>query len=210
VETAVLSWPEYSRFAVSLFAILTPFAAVPAYLSLTRGFTAWERSRTAILAAGTAGAVLVIAALVGPAILGALGVSLGSLRIGGGLVLLLMALSMSNPRDASVQRLSANYPSGAIVPLGVPLLAGPGSISSVMVEMRHGAGIVHAGAVVSCVLATCVSVWAILRFAQPIGDRIGQTGLDILSRVFGLLLAAMAVKIIASGLRSLFPLLGQA
>jgi len=81
----VLSWPEYSRFAVSLFAILTPFAAVPAYLSLTRGFTAWERSRTAILAAGTAGAVLVIAALVGPAILGALGVSLGSLRIGGGL-----------------------------------------------------------------------------------------------------------------------------
>jgi multiple antibiotic resistance protein len=129
------------------------------------------------------------------------------LRVGGGLVLLLMALSMSNPGDASVRRAGRNTSSGAIVPLGVPLLAGPGSISSVMVEMRHGSGIFHATAVILCVVTTCATVWAVLRFAQPIGDRIGQTGLDILSRLFGLLLAAMAVKIIASGLRSLFPIL---
>jgi multiple antibiotic resistance protein len=208
MDTEILPWLEYSHFAISLFAILTPFAAVPAYLSLTKECTAWERSRTAILAAGTAALVLIITALMGPVILGALGVSLGSLRVGGGLVLLLMALSMSNPRDASVGSASGHNPSGAIVPLGVPLLAGPGSISSVMVEMRHGAGIVHAGAVIICVLATCLIVWAILRFAQPIGDRIGQSGLNILSRLFGLLLAAMAVKIIVTGLRSLLPILG--
>lgn len=204
----MLPWLEYSHFAISLFAILTPFAAVPAYLSLTKECTAWERSRTAILAAGTAALVLIITALMGPVILGALGVSLGSLRVGGGLVLLLMALSMSNPRDASLGSASGHNPSGAIVPLGVPLLAGPGSISSVMVEMRHGAGIVHAGAVIFCVVATCLTVWAILRFAQPIGDRIGQSGLNVLSRLFGLLLAAMAVKIIVTGLRSLLPILG--
>ena len=204
----MLPWLEYSHFAISLFAILTPFAAVPAYLSLTKECTAWERSRTAILAVGTAALVLIITALMGPVILGALGVSLGSLRVGGGLVLLLMALSMSNPRDASVGSASGHNPSGAIVPLGVPLLAGPGSIASVMVEMRHGAGIVHAGAVIFCVVATCLTVWAILRFAQPIGDRIGQSGLNVLSRLFGLLLAAMAVKIIATGLRSLLPILG--
>jgi len=134
-------------------------------------------------------------------------VSLGSLRVGGGLVLLLMALSMSNPRDASVRQASGTTSSGAIVPLGVPLLAGPGSISSVMVEMRHGAGVFHAAAVILCVIATCVTVWAILRFAHPIGERIGQNGLNILSRLFGVLLAAMAVKIIAVGLRSLFPIL---
>ena len=80
-------------------------------------------------------------------------------------MLLLMALSMSNPRDASVRSASGHNPSGAIVPLGVPLLAGPGSIRSVMVEMRHGAGVVHAGAVILCVVATCLTVWAILRFA---------------------------------------------
>jgi multiple antibiotic resistance protein len=208
MDTEMLPWLEYSHFAISLFAILTPFAAVPAYLSLTKECTAWERSRTAILAAGTAALVLIITALMGPVILGALGVSLGSLRVGGGLVLLLMALSMSNPRDASLGSASGHNPSGAIVPLGVPLLAGPGSISSVMVEMRHGAGIVHAGAVIFCVVATCLTVWAILRFAQPIGDRIGQSGLNVLSRLFGLLLAAMAVKIIVTGLRSLLPILG--
>jgi multiple antibiotic resistance protein len=118
-----------------------------------------------------------------------------------------MALSMSNPRGASVRRASANTPSGATVPLGVPPLAGPGSISSVMVEMRHGAGVFHAAAVVLCVMTTCVTVSGILRFAHPIGDRIDQRGLDILNRLFGVLLAAMAVKIIARGLRSLFPVL---
>jgi len=89
----MLPWLEYSHFAISLFAILTPFAAVPAYLSFTKECTAWERSHTAILAAGTAALVLIITALMGPVILGALGVSLGSLRVGGGLVLLLTALS---------------------------------------------------------------------------------------------------------------------
>lgn len=169
--------------------------------------TAWERSRTAVLAAGTAAAVLVLAALIGEVILKALGVSLASLRVGGGLVLLLMALSMSNPRDSSVPQARRSNPSSAIMPLGVPLLAGPGSISSVMVEMRYGAGIVHGAVVIVCVLTTCVTVWAILRFAHPIGDRIGKTGLDILSRLFGLLLAAMAIELIASGLRSQFPIL---
>jgi multiple antibiotic resistance protein len=203
----MLPWSEYPHFAASLLAILTPFAAVPPYLSLTRGLTTWERSHSAVLAAGTAAAVLITAGLIGPVVLGALGVSVGSLRVGGGLVLLLMALSMSNPSDNPVPRASRDA-SGAIVPLGVPLIAGPGSISSVMVEMRHGAGIFHAVAVILCVLTTCATVWAVLRFAQPIGDRIGQTGLDILSRLFGLLLAAIAVKIIAVGARSLFPVLG--
>jgi multiple antibiotic resistance protein len=167
-----------------------------------------KRSRTAILAAGTAALVLIVSALLGQVILTALGVSLGSLRVGGGLVLLLMALSMSNSRDAAVRQESRNSPSGAIVPLGVPLLAGPGSISSVMLEMRHGASIVHTAIVILSVLSTCLAVWAILRFAHAIGDRIGQTGLSVLSRIFGLLLAAIAVKTIAAGLRSLFPLLG--
>jgi multiple antibiotic resistance protein len=201
---AMLTWPEYSRFAVSLFAILGPFAAISVYLSLTKELAAWERSRTAVLATGTAAGVLVTAALMGQVILEALGVNLASLRVGGGLVLLLMALSMSNPRDTPRQGRAANT-SGAIVPLGVPVLAGPGSISSVMLEMRHGAGIVHAAAVILCVLATCATIWLLLRFAHPIGKRIGQNGLDLLSRLFGVLLAAMAVKIIVTGLRSLLP-----
>ena len=118
-----------------------------------------------------------------------------------------MALSMSNPRGGSLGRSRAANTSGAVVPLGVPVLAGPGSISSVMMEMRHGSGVVHAGAVILCVLATCTIIWLILRFAHAIGERIRRNGLDLLSRLFGVLLAAMAVKIIATGLRSLLPAL---
>jgi multiple antibiotic resistance protein len=205
----MLSLPEYLQFLTSLLTFLTPFAAVPAYLSLTRECTGWERSRTAVLAAGTAAAVLVAAALMGGVILSALDVSLASLRVGGGLVLLLMALSMASPRDAPVEHASpSNAARGAIVPLGVPLLAGPGSISSVIVEMRHGAGVGHAAMVILCVLATCVAVRAIFHFANSIVERIGRNGLDIVSRLFGLLLAAMAIRLIARGLRSLFPILG--
>jgi len=80
------------HFAVSLLAILTPFAAVPPYLSLTRGLTTWERSYSAVLAAGTAATIPITAGLIGRVVLGALGVSVGSLRVGGGLIILLMAL----------------------------------------------------------------------------------------------------------------------
>jgi multiple antibiotic resistance protein len=111
MEPEMLPWPEYSHFTVSLFAILTPFAAVPAYVSLTKEFTAWERSRTAILAAGTAAAVLVLTALIGGVVLRALGVSLASLRVGGGLLLLLMA-----HRSLCARRLEG--------PLSVELLSG--------------------------------------------------------------------------------------
>src|SRR6516225_8251432 len=97
METEMLSLPEYSSFAFSLFAMLTPFAAVPTFLSLTIGLTSPEKSRTAITAVSTAALVLEIAAVAGEIILRALGTSLGSLRVGGGLVLLLTAMSMLKP-----------------------------------------------------------------------------------------------------------------
>ena len=205
----MLSLPEYSSFAFSMFAMLTPFAAIPPFLSLTIGLTSPEKSRTAITAVSTAALVLVIAAVAGEIILTSLGTSLESLRVGGGLVLLLTAISMLKPPLDELNRHDRDSTAAvAIVPLGVPLLAGPGSISLVIVEMREGAGIGHAVAVVTCVLATCGAAWAILRFAEAIGARIGQSGLNALSRLFGLLLAATAIEIIGTGLRSLFPALG--
>jgi multiple antibiotic resistance protein len=204
----VLSFPEYSRFAISLFTIITPFAAVPTFLSFTRDLPTNERSRTATVAAATAASVLVIAALIGQFILIALGTSLSALRVGGGLVLLLEALSMVRPPQEQRQS-AATRPSPAcgIVPLGLPLLAGPGSISVVIAEIHHGDGPSHAIAVILCIVAICVAVWVILRLAQLLGERIGQCGLTILTRLFGILLAAIAVQIIAAGLGGLIPLL---
>jgi multiple antibiotic resistance protein len=209
----MLSWTEYSNFALSLFAILTPFGALPIFLSLTAGLAPNERSRVATVAAFTAALVLVIAALLGRLILAAFGTSIGSLRVGGGLVLLLMAFSTLNPREtlsrqaAEPARNTVVDRQFGVVPLGLPLLAGPGAISTVIVEMRHGAGLGHEALVIACILLTCSTAWGLLRLAQPIGRRIGPGGLTAMSRLFGLLLAAVAVEVITDGLRALFPIL---
>jgi multiple antibiotic resistance protein len=116
----MLSLPEYSRFAISLFAVLGPVTAVPAFLSHTEGLTSNETSRTAIVAASTAALVLVVAALTGQTILPMLGTSLGSLQIAGGLMMLLMALSRLNPRfEPNPSRVDHGSSTG-VVPLGFP------------------------------------------------------------------------------------------
>ena len=96
----MLSWTDYVRFAVALFAILTPFAAIPIFLSLTDGLSPQLRARTARLAAMTVVCVLLVSALAGESILRAVGTSLDSFRVGGGIVLLLMALSMLSAKSA--------------------------------------------------------------------------------------------------------------
>jgi multiple antibiotic resistance protein len=221
METDILPWTEYSGFTISLFAVLTPFGALPVFLSLTAGLPSTKCSRVAAVAAVTAALVLVGAALLGWFVLAALGTSVGSLRVGGGLVLLLMAFSMLNPysmlnphaapssRTAELDRNTLGQDSsGGIVPLGLPLLAGPGAISTVIMEMGHGAGFRHDALVIACILSTCGAAWALMRFAQPVGRHLGPSGLTVMRLLFGLLLAANAIEIITDGMRALFPVLG--
>jgi multiple antibiotic resistance protein len=204
-------WSEYSRFLIALFAILTPFAAIPIFLSLTEGRSQAERRRIAGSAALTVLCVLVGAALSGDVVLRVVGTSLDSFRVGGGIVLLLMALSMLNAQVSRVQQTGPEAEEAGqrsaigVVPLGLPLLAGPGAISTVIIEGQRHPGLLHDVLVIGCVAAVCGAVWLALVAAAPIGGRLGQTGLNILNRLFGLLLAAIAVEIIANGLRGLFP-----
>jgi multiple antibiotic resistance protein len=199
---------EYSRFAISLLAVLSPVAAVPVFLSHTKGRSSKEASRAAFIAASTAALVLVTTALIGQSLLPMLGTSLGSLQTAGGLVMLLAALSRLNPGDAARTSSTEQGSSAAIVPLGFPLLAGAGSISSVIVVIRKGSGAGHAAVVIACVLAACTMVWAVLRAAHPIGIRLGRRGLNAAIRIFAFLGAAIAVQFITAGLRSSFPVLG--
>jgi multiple antibiotic resistance protein len=211
----MLRWTEYLSFAISLLAVLTPFAVAPLFLSLSKGLSSSESSRVAMVAAVTAASVLVAAALVGQPILAALGTSIGSLRVGGGLVLLLMTFSAfplhQVPSHGALElghNRVVDRSSDAVVTLGLPLLAGPGPISAVIVEMHRGTGSCHDALVTFCILSTCGATWVLLRLAQPIGRRFGSDGLTIMSRVLALLSVATAVEIITSGLRALFPVLG--
>jgi multiple antibiotic resistance protein len=203
--------PGYARFLISLFAILSPFAAIPLFLTLTDNFDTQQKSRTAAAASATVAAVLIISGLAGELILTALGTSLDAFRVGGGIVLLLVALSMLSAQTSTVQHrpeetVDADTSSSVgVVPLGIPLLAGPGSISAVIIEMNHAPSFAHQVAIVGCILIVCTATWAILRLAYPIGRRLGRIGLNVLSRIFGLILAAIAIQVMATGLRALFP-----
>lgn len=209
----VSSWQDYSRFLVGLFAILDPFIAVPLFLSLTANRSDAERARTVNVVTMTVLAVLAGAAVAGEALLQLIGGSLASFRVGGGLVLLLMALAMLNARTGDVRQTAQEADEfeqsdgRGVVPLAIPLLAGPGAISTVIVA-AHGDGLLHRLIVILCVVLACALLWITLRLAAPVGKRLGTTGLNIVNRLLGLLLAAFAVESMASGLRALFPALG--
>lgn len=126
-------------------------------------------------------------------------------------MLFLMALSMVNaqmsPQSQTPEEAEEASSRNAVgvVPIAMPLLVGPGSISATIITMQRGEGWLHNVVVIAVIAVICVGVWIVLRLAVPIGQRLGRTGLNILNRIFGLLLAAVAVQIFASGLRGLFP-----
>jgi multiple antibiotic resistance protein len=200
----------YARFLVTLTAVLDPFLAVPIFLAVTASRSAAERARLVRVVTITVFAVLAISGLVGEQLLHLVGASLPAFRVGGGLVLLLMALAMLNAQVGGVRQSrdeAKELESGelqGVVPLAVPLLAGPGAISTTIIAAQAG-GAAHFAAILACILAVCALTWITLRLAGPIGAKLGTTGLNIATRLLGLLLAALAIQTMAEGLRQLFP-----
>ena len=208
-------WTEYTRFFTALFVILDPFMAIPIFLALTKNYTESERARVTNITALTVIIVLITAVLMGESILKGMGASLASFRVGGGIVLLLMALAMLRGQSDNVRATPAEEAEAedrnaiAVVPLAIPLLAGPGSISTVIIEMHRSTLPYHIIPVIFCIVLVCLLLWLILRMATPIGKILGHTGLNIINRLFGLILASIAVEIIANGLKQLFPVLAS-
>lgn len=206
-------WSEYSRFFTALLVILDPFAVIPIFLSLTQGYTPAERGRSVTLAAITVAVVLCLSAMFGETMLTVLGTSLPSFRVGGGIVLLLMALAMLRAQPDQMRTSSAEKAEAegreniAIVPIAIPLLAGPGSISTVIIQMHRPGADYHLFWVIAIILLLSLLLWLVLRLAIPIGRALGPIGLNVLNRLFGLILTAIAVEIMANGLRGLFPTL---
>jgi len=209
----VSSLSEYLRFVVTLTAVVDPFLAVPFFLALTAERSVPERMRLARVVALTVFVVLAVSVFVGESLLNFIGASLPAFRVGGGLVLLLMALAMLNAQAGGVRQSKAEaleMQEGelhGVVPLAMPLLAGPGAISTSIIAVESGS-LPHQAAVVTCIGIVCVVTWLTLRAAHRIAARMGTTGLNVATRILGLLLAAMAVQTMAVGLRQLFPGLG--
>ncbi len=201
---------EYLRYLVTLTAVLDPFLAIPIFIGATLGQDEAGQKRLANAVVATVFLVLSGAALFGDDLLKLMGASLPAFQVGGGLVLLLMALAMLNARAGEMRQtreeaeeLRAGEASG-VVPLAVPLLAGPGAISTTIIAGEAG-GAPHKLALIACIGLLCAVLWWLLRIAHVVGSRISTTGLNVATRLLGLLLAAIAIQTMAEGLKRLFP-----
>ncbi len=202
---------------VALLAIVNPIGVVPFFISFTQSFSREQRRRTIRISSFTAFVVIAVSALAGLKIIEFFGISIASFQVGGGTLLLISALSMLNAQPAESkptdvadanQKVDAGA-SIAVVPLTIPLLTGPATISTMVIyaeRTRHWwelAVLVGYGVVVG--LATFVAFSAAGRIARWLG----KTGINVMTRLMGLILAALAVEIMADGLVKLFPVLGS-
>lgn len=206
-----MDWTFIVKVAVSLVAILNPLGAIPLFLGFTEGMETSARRRTGRSAALAVAIVLVVSVWLGQDILELFGVRIASFQIGGGILALLMAIDMLQARlSPSKQtreeaREAGSRESVGVVPLGIPLLAGPGSISLAIVGAEQAAGGAEMVALTAVVLLLGALTWFVLRMAEPLGRVLGQTGINIITRLMGLVLAAIAIEFIATGMADLFP-----
>jgi MarC family membrane protein len=182
---------------VTLFVIIDPPGTVPVFLGLTRGRSVRTRRRLAWQAAVVAFAVIVAFALFGRAILNYTQVGLPALEGAGGLLLLLVSLQLltgQTEEPTSAERAKANV---AFVPLGTPLLAGPGGIVATMLYVQRVHSVLDALALALAICAVAVTAWLSMRFAEVIQRVLTDNGVELLTRIAGLLLSAIAIQLVA-------------
>ena len=196
----------------AIFFVVDPFAVIPLFLSITRRDDLAKKRRTARKAAVVATVTLLAFSAAGTLIFKLFGITLGAFRIAGGVLLFRLALDMVSAQHSRVRASPEEESEGvekedvAIIPLGIPMLAGPGSIAMVIVLMSHvRTSALQVAIVVACIVATGVLTFVILRAAVLLERTLKQTGLNILNRVMGLLLAAVAVQFVVYGIRDVLP-----
>ena len=197
----------------ALFAILNPIGAVPIFVSLSEGRSNDEVRRIPRRTAMAVCAILIVAAFFGQRILGFFGVGIPAFRIAGGILILIMAIAMVRARQPRAKYTpkeateSAEKEDIAVVPLAVPLLAGPGAISTVILNAQHSTKFVHIPVMIGAILLMGGAIYVLFKVGAPLAKRLGKTGINIITRIMGLMLAAVAVEFMTDGLAEIFPML---
>jgi multiple antibiotic resistance protein len=210
----MLEFTEYTKFLIGLLAIVNPLGAVPIFVALTSGTIDAERKKIAKIVVMAVMIILFVALLFGDLLLRFFGITIHSFSVGGGILILLMAISMLQAKISAVShtaeeaREGASKESVAVVPLAMPLLAGPGAISTVILYAHKNPSLTHYAILGVDILIVGVLLWAVLQLVPWISRHVSQTGINIFTRIMGLILAAIAIEFIANGLRGLFPALG--
>lgn len=202
---------DLSAFALlcftSLLAIINPLSAAPMYLALTDGYTPANRRRTLRNAMLTAFAVLLVFALLGGTIFQLFGITIDAFRIAGGIIFFGIGMDMLQAKRSRVKATEEEEEEGrrkedvGITPLGIPMITGPGAITTVMVLMTQAADGPRVAIVLGAVVAVLGIAWAVLTAAPRLVRFFGQTGLNVMTRIMGLLVTVIAVQFIVDGVR---------
>lgn len=198
---------------VTFFVVIDPVSLAPLFVALTPEATPAERRRIAVKGLVIAGAILLVFAIAGEPLLAALGIGLPAFRIAGGILLLLLAVDMVMARASGLRATtpgeeaeSGRRDDISVFPLAIPLIAGPGALTSVVLLMGEaGAGLVQQAAVGAVLVAVLVLNLACLLLAEPIVRLLGVTGINVVGRVSGIILAALAVQFVIDGARAVWP-----
>ena len=202
---------------IALLAIVNPIGVLPFFIHFTQGFSAAQRRRTIQVSAFTAFTVVAVSALAGIRIIEFFGISIASFQVGGGTLLLISALQMLNARPAEStpddfregeQKADAGA-SIAVVPLTIPLLTGPATISTMVIYAERTRHWWELAVLVGYGIVVGVATFAVFSASGRLARWIGSTGINVMTRLMGLILAAIAVEIMADGLTKLFPVLAS-
>lgn len=206
-----MSFEALGAFALlcfsSLLALLNPLSVAPIYLSLTDGYTREQQLRTLRTAIVTGAVVLIFFSLVGGTLFQIFGITLEAFRIAGGIILFGIGIDMLQAKQSRVRGTPEEEEEGlrkddvAITPLGIPLIVGPGSITTVMVLTGSATTTGHLIVLFTAIIVVLGIVFAVLAMAPRLVARVGQTGLNVMTRIMGLLLTVIGVQFIIDGAR---------
>ncbi|MGJ0486826.1 MAG: YchE family NAAT transporter [Methylomicrobium sp.] len=209
----MLDYTDYIKIFITLLAVVDPIGVMPIIAGLTAQGSRADLNSIAGTAALAVAAILLISLFVGEELLYFFGISISSFKISGGILLMLMALAMLQAKTSEMvqnrqEAEALEYPrSLAIVPLSIPLLAGPGAISAVILYAQMSDSIEHYLLISLDILAVVLILWIVIRFIPWLTRHLGQTGINVFTRLMGLILSALAIEFMASGLKGLFPIL---
>jgi multiple antibiotic resistance protein len=205
----MLGFSDYAQFFIAMLAIVDPVTILPVYLHLVRHFTEEEKAQAARKASLTTTIALVVTVFIGQLVLDFFGISIGSFQIAGGLLLLIVALQLmkhDDPLPAEDNKDKSLSASQVVVPLAIPLLAGPGAFSTVIVFSFRQEGFIHLLILSGCLTVLGGIVWFALRMANRFMHFLSPLTISIVNKIMGLIMAAIAVEFIANGVKSLFHL----
>jgi len=208
----LLPLEEYIKVFLGVLAIMGPFSALPIFVNLTSNKSKTEKNQLALNSSLYALIIALCSVWIGNAILEFFNISIAAFRVAGGILLLTLAINMINAKipgakqtPEELEEAKVSTKDLAMIPLAIPLIMGPGAISTVIVFSHYASGIGHLLMMSLIVIVLILNIYLFLKAAAYFSEKLGLIGINVISRIMGLILAAIAVEFMASGLIKLFP-----